>query len=1477
MSHPQLVEEIRHTPQSTGEKIVIAVFNQLSKEIENKCNKVVSTCMKVTAADLEDRLKAKENLANNNNPYAVGITHNNKVSGVEGVEGVSSKTPNHDAYNDDDARSLAEESGPLGNSNSSSNTNSSILNLLPATVIAYSDPDDCLKILKDRTDGFNQCLEALESLSEFCLPSLVSLLFSWYNEQKDDTRDVRLAANDRAKAENIAKTYQQNSNNNTNTGIFGSRKIDPKVYMAESGTTEKRRNYYHMEHTQIVRRLQTINYYLGIVLIEIMKNIKVHPPGTTMLHKLLNHCFMFFDPAKDLLTASDILIADCKLQSQKNASRRRRAPNNLTLNIADIYAECLGVIGIKHFHELKTKFKHHINDRETVTNHNNDATPEDIEKTVRLIRGLRCIRIVRYPLKELDSHIGFVKEISEKYVEAIRRNQNKEVQQQYAATLVDILIPLSIEINNKTFSEVNVPKVTGLVDYLYPEMLSLAKKNGRRCPSQAFRLVTALLSLSKKEFFLASWHHFLETCLQQLKNNKTSEQKDNKKFCKNVLDCISRLVYVYCLRYSSDSERSGHGNNSALTSVTADPKIAQIFKVLFPTNNKTPIPKDAHVSYFVNLLYYISIKRLEQVMNQIKELLGVNSLGKKHEKANLEKSERMNIGLRSYLYISDALRQKKEIKRLPPIYNMPSGVVRVRESYLKFPMTVEESKTLKLYNHYQKIQSLFEHIIKQLDLNIGKRYMKVIDNFNLSINNVKEVDKSQVVLYETCIGALPVMSAPSISSFYDSDISEILCRAFSQDEGQLNSYNRLQDTAKRAFADFMTHRKTIREDMLVTICNFIIDKVDSNNYILLFQGVRLVENLLTVWVNQAEKDPVLVTKPSNNNNNSIGRTLSEVERQAGFPEIKDGVEPNPDLHGPKSTASYALKRIQSFVVSLMPCWLNFISKEIELASESVVSHSSNSGGGSNEHSSKKKNNYIPSIIHEDSNFLLSLHRILTQCKTLQELLKLKPFNDKLIIDVLDEKFKFLVSSGALSRAIGKTKANYFRHNEQQTLLSFFEYHIGQIKNCAQKARASTAVNHIDSNVDRSHDIYTQYEIFSEVFLLLLKNNILELTTKGEDLFPQSDNSNGTGTINTNNVQMTSSINVIRSNSTNIHNINEHCQQTMLFVWRDLFQRQKNLYKYIQIIISSGAGNNLSLGRKLGTHFASNITTTILKSDRDIDMFSNIWAKNAVIMCAISNRRFNTLNKFTLRASSAESGHSHPSVSGTGVSRLQTPEWLDHMRNSFDEAKIDDNIKNLVETLKSNPVTNNSSNNEINYQKYIDKIKFFAIKALMHLPSDCIHELEDNLEKPSIITLFSDSTQNRKEIPKKNKPKKDLSRIWLVRLITLLAESGTLRDFSFPNTPGSPLKLSNKIKDVIMNCLNIIEEDQNSDKYVITLRYAVAKLFVNMVKFCPTLEIHFELVLKMFNCYKRTLEKEGKTTNFNRGRGWLKSILQNKMY
>ena len=65
-------------------------------------------------------------------------------------------------------------------------------------------------------------------------------------------------------------------------------------------------------------------------------------------------------------------------------------------------------------------------------------------------------------------------------------------------------------------NEVNVPCLKNFVEMLYSHTLDASTKSKHRLA--LFPLVTCLLCVSQKQFFLANWHCFLAMCLSHLKN-----------------------------------------------------------------------------------------------------------------------------------------------------------------------------------------------------------------------------------------------------------------------------------------------------------------------------------------------------------------------------------------------------------------------------------------------------------------------------------------------------------------------------------------------------------------------------------------------------------------------------------------------------------------------------------------------------------------------------------------------------------------------------------------------------------------------------------------------------------------------------------------------------------------------------------------------------------------------------------------------
>lgn len=98
-------------------------------------------------------------------------------------------------------------------------------------------------------------------------------------------------------------------------------------------------------------------------------------------------------------------------------------------------------------------------------------------------------------------------------------------------------------------NEVNVPCVKNFVELLYVQTLDASTKSKHRLA--LFPLVTCLLCVSQKTFFLTNWHYFLAMCLSNLKNR-------DAKMSRVALESLYRLLWVYMIRIKCESNSATH-------------------------------------------------------------------------------------------------------------------------------------------------------------------------------------------------------------------------------------------------------------------------------------------------------------------------------------------------------------------------------------------------------------------------------------------------------------------------------------------------------------------------------------------------------------------------------------------------------------------------------------------------------------------------------------------------------------------------------------------------------------------------------------------------------------------------------------------------------------------------------------------------------------------------------------------------------
>lgn len=134
------------------------------------------------------------------------------------------------------------------------------------------------------------------------------------------------------------------------------------------------------------------------------------------------------------------------------------------------------------------------------------------------------------PIEEFEASFLFMQDCAQYFLEV----KDKDIKHALAGLFVEILVPVaavsrcfmpySSKMSNLsnflTFqtvkNEVNVPCLKNFVESLHSQTLDMCTKSKHRLA--IFPLVTCLLCVSQKSFFLQSWYYFLAMCLSHLKN-----------------------------------------------------------------------------------------------------------------------------------------------------------------------------------------------------------------------------------------------------------------------------------------------------------------------------------------------------------------------------------------------------------------------------------------------------------------------------------------------------------------------------------------------------------------------------------------------------------------------------------------------------------------------------------------------------------------------------------------------------------------------------------------------------------------------------------------------------------------------------------------------------------------------------------------------------------------------------------------------
>ncbi|XP_039601673.1 protein furry homolog isoform X2 [Polypterus senegalus] len=591
---------------------------------------------------------------------------------------------------------------------------------------------------------FDQLISSMSSLAEYCLPSILRTLFDWYKRQngiEDESHEYRPRANTKTKNDEQQKDYL------------------------------------------LERRDLAIDFIFSLVLIEILKQISLHPVPDSLIHEVIILAFKHFKYKEGYL-----------------------GPNTGNMHIvADLYAEVVGVLSQSKFPAVKKKFMAELKELRQ-----KEQSPYVVQSSISLIMGVKFFRIKMYPVEDFEASFQFMQECAQYFLEV----KDKDIKHALAGLFVEILVPVAAAVKN----EVNVPCLRNFVESLYDNTLELSSR--KKHSLALYPLVTCLLCVSQKQFFLSRWHIFLNNCLSNLKIK-------DPKMARVALESLYRLLWVYMIRIKCES-------NTATQS-----RLTTIITTLFPKGSRSVVPRDMPLNIFVKIIQFIAQERLDFAMKEI--IFDLLCVGKAAKAFTLN-PERMNIGLRAFLVIADNLQQKDGE---PPMPNtgavLPSGnTLRVKKTYLSKTLTEEEAKMIGMALYYSQVRKAIDNILRHLDKEVGRCMMMT----NVQMLNKEPEDmitgerKPKIDLFRTCVAAIPRILPDGMSKL---ELIDLLARLtiHMDDELRLIAQNSLQSLLVD-FADW-------REDVLFGFTNFLLREVHDTHQGLLDTSLKLLLQLLTQW------------------------------------------------------------------------------------------------------------------------------------------------------------------------------------------------------------------------------------------------------------------------------------------------------------------------------------------------------------------------------------------------------------------------------------------------------------------------------------------------------------------------------------------------------------------------------------------------------------------------------------------------------
>ncbi|XP_068448810.1 protein furry homolog-like isoform X6 [Clinocottus analis] len=554
-------------------------------------------------------------------------------------------------------------------------------------------------------------------------------------------------------------------------------------YRPRSSTKSKGDEQHRDKDYLLERRDLSIDFIFCLVSVEVLKQIPLHPVPDALVHEVLNLAFKHFKHKEGYC-----------------------GPNTGNVHIiADLYAEVIGILTQSKFQAVRKKFITELKELRL-----KEQSPYVVQSVITLIMGMKFFRVKMYPVEDFEASFQFMQECAQYFLEV----KDKDIKHALAGLFVEILIPVAAAVKN----EVNVPCLKNFVEMLYQTTFELSSR--KKHSLALYPLVTCLLCVSQKQFFLNNWHIFLQNCLSHLKNK-------DPKMSRVALESLYRLLWVYIIRIKCESN------------TVTQSRLLSIVSALFPKGSRSVVPRDTPLNIFVKIIQFIAQERLDFAMKEI--IYDLLCVGKSHKTFTIN-PERMNIGLRAFLVIADSLQQKDGEPPMPTTgIIMPSGnTLRVKKIFLNTTLTDEEAKGIGMSSYYPQMRKALDNILRHLDKEVGRSMSMT----NVQMSNKEPEDmitgerKPKIDLFRTCVAAIPRLIPDGMSR---QDLIELLAKL------TIHMDEELRGLAFTTLQALMVDFPEWREDVLSGFAYFIVREVTDVHPTLLDNAVKMLLQLLSQW------------------------------------------------------------------------------------------------------------------------------------------------------------------------------------------------------------------------------------------------------------------------------------------------------------------------------------------------------------------------------------------------------------------------------------------------------------------------------------------------------------------------------------------------------------------------------------------------------------------------------------------------------